>query len=99
MRLSSAAFSNSGDGTGMSVSLGREAQEAGISPRRALTRFPRFGLASLFASACRKHRQAIQRDPTAEDPHHALVNGEKPKSVQKSLARTATVLVKPKTRE
>jgi hypothetical protein len=96
-RLSSAAFDNSSDGTGMSVSLGREAEAAGVAPETALQRFPRFGMASITAGTCRTHNQAIQRDPTEDDRHHALVNGDKPKRVQKKMAGAATILVSPST--
>lgn len=94
-RASSAAFSNSSDGTGMSVTLGREAETAGIDARRALGRFPLFGLASVSAGICRTHEQAIQRDPTVDDHHHALVNGDKPRRIQRALAKAATLLVRP----
>jgi hypothetical protein len=79
----------------MSVTLGREAEEAGISPLRALMRFPGFALASLAAGSCRRQHQAIERAPTDRDPHHALVNGAKPKPVQKALSRSARFLVLP----
>lgn len=94
-RASSAAFTDSSDGTGMSVTLGREARAAGMDPRLALQRFPRFGLASVAAGVCRAHDQAIQRDPTKDDPHHALVNGDKPKRVQRALAKAAHLLIRP----
>ncbi|HVS09685.1 MAG TPA: hypothetical protein VMS76_07400, partial [Planctomycetota bacterium] len=95
MRLSSAAFDNSSDGTGMSVTLGGEAEEAGITPERALARHPGFGLASFHAGACRQHRQSIERNPTSEDPHHALVNGDKPKAVRRALSKVASMLIAP----
>ena len=95
MRASSAAFNNSNDGTGMSVSLAREAQAAGVTAAMALDHFPTFGLASLTAGVCRGHRQTIERDPTHDDRHHALVNGEKPKSVRNALTRAAIIVIAP----
>lgn len=94
-RVSSAAMTDSSDGTGMSVTLGREAQAAGVTPALALSRHPGLGLASLLAGECRRQSQILARDPTPDDPHHALVEGEKPKAVQRALARAATLLVWP----
>lgn len=91
-RLSSAAFENSPDGTGTSVTLGREARAAGVTPVRALARFPGYRLVSVTAGACRAVEQAIARDPTEEDPHHALVEGRKTKSTRRELARAAAFL-------
>ncbi len=88
-RVSSAAFDNSSDGSGTSVTLGREAQEAGVTPRKALERYPDCRLASVSAGHCRRSGQAIVRDPTEEDRHHALVEGPKTKSVRRELARAA----------
>jgi hypothetical protein len=95
-RVSSAAFDNSRDGSGMSVSLGREAQAAGVDPSLALQRFPGFGMASVTAGECRKLEQWIERDPTRADPYHALVNGCKPKRVQRELAKAAKLLIRPR---
>lgn len=94
-RPSSAVFQNSSDGSGMSVSLGREAQEAGISPARALADYPGFGLAQLTAGECRAHHQTMQRDPTDADPHHALVSGDKKRATSRALGRLAVWVVLP----
>ncbi len=88
-RPSSAAFENSSDGSGMSVTLGREARADGVTPQVVLKRFPRCRIASLTAGQCRDHKQKIARDPTKEDPHHALVNGTKTKSTRKAFATLA----------
>ena len=79
----------------MSVTLGREAGDAGIDARRALGRFPGFGMASLSARTCRTHEQEIQRDPTEDDAHHALVDGEKPRRIQRALAQASALIVRP----
>jgi hypothetical protein len=94
-RISTAAFENSSDGTGMSVSLGREAAAEGIDPALALKRYPGFGMASITAGICRAHNQGIERDPTEEDRHHAVVNGVKTKSTRKALAKIARLLILP----
>lgn len=93
--VTSAAFDNSDDGSGMSVTLGRESEAAGFTPQAALERFPGYGLASLPAGCCRQHGQTLQRDPTPEDAHHALVNGQKTKGIRRKLAKAATLVVKP----
>jgi len=79
----------------MSVTLGRDAQAAGVTPAFVIDRFPGFGLASVSAGECRRHAQELVRDPTEEDPHHALVNGGKPHSVRKALHRAALILIIP----
>lgn len=94
-RPSSAAFVNSSDGTGMSVTLGPEAENANVSPLEALRGFAGFALASLPVVVCRMHDQTLERAPTSDDPHHALVDGEKPRSVRRALCRAASWAVPP----
>jgi hypothetical protein len=89
--ISSAAFQNSPDGSPMSVTLGRDCQ----SHERAIGRHLGYGLASLTAGLVRGHRQVVCRDPQPEDAAHALVEGDKPRSVRKALARAAVLLVAP----
>jgi len=91
-RLSTAAFENSPDGTGTSVTLGRDAQIAGVTPRKILERFPERRLASVAAGVCRANKQILVRDPEPEDPHHALIDGEKPKSVRRALSNAASLI-------
>lgn len=95
-RLSSAAFDNSSDGSGMSVTLAREAREAGVTPARELAPFPGLGLAELSAGVCRVHDQWLEREPVEQNLFHALVNGAKPKRVQKALARAAQLVIEPR---
>lgn len=98
-RVSSAAFENSSDGSGMSTSLGRDAEAAGTTPQRALKNYQDLGMASVTAASCRSQKQTIQRDPTPDDPHHALVNGDKSKrSIRRALANAARILIMPPSR-
>ncbi len=96
-RPSSAAFSNSSDGSGMSVVLGRDAQEAGRSPTSILRSQLEFGVVSLQAGICRRLRQIVARDPQEYEPHHAVVEGHKPQSARTAFAESAMVLIPPRT--
>ena len=56
-----------------------------------------FGLASCnvgFLKAC-SPEQSTSMDPTNDDPYHALVVGEKKKSLKNKIAKHANVLIEP----
>jgi hypothetical protein len=96
VRISSAAFiDDREDGDPMSVVLGRELLEAGREPQSALGIHTNFGIASIPARVARECNQVIFRDPTDDEPAHAKVAGDKPKSVQKKLARAASWVIAP----
>ncbi|MCC6680638.1 MAG: hypothetical protein IT445_07020 [Phycisphaeraceae bacterium] len=95
MKVSSAAFTDSSDGSGMSVHLAELVRNSGGDERDVLANYAGCGLASFKASVARKHGQGIYRHPRPEDPSHAEVFGPKPRSVQRALAKECVVLIEP----
>ena len=87
-RPASCAFSDSSDGSAMSVTLGTEAAAAGVSARDCLRRRTHFVATFGFpVAAARDLGQGVHRDPTELDPHHALVFGPKPKRFQRAIVK------------
>src|SRR5437763_8809051 len=68
-RPESWAFSDDPDGEPMSVALA----DIAVNPQAALAGLQGFALASITAGLARECQQFIVRDPTPEDPAHALV--------------------------
>ena len=91
VRLTSEAFQNSSDGSPMSVVL---AKEHG-NPEAVLEGHEGYSLASITACLARENCQGIARDPTQENPAHALVFGKKTEATSKKLARGAEWVVPP----
>lgn len=89
-RLSSAAFSNSSDGSGTSVFLSSE-----VSMDRILEGYERLGVAVLTAGAARAAQQGVRRVPLEEIPGHAQIEGKKSLSVRRRLADACEVRKKP----
>ncbi len=79
----------------MSVVLGDEVLAAGRDPASVLTGHDGFALAAIPAAVVRSCGQGVMRDPMPGEPHHALVYGYKPKSVQRRFAREATWVIPP----
>ena len=82
VRPSSAAFRD----PSLSVLLARD-----DNPDRALTgwRERGFGLAAIRAGLARSHRQTVCREPTPQDPSHAIVEGKKKRVCDDILALAA----------
>lgn len=89
-RLSSAAFSNSSDGSGTSVFLSSE-----VSMDRILEGYERLGVAVLTAGAARAAQQGVRRVPLEEIPGHAQIEGRKSPSVRRRLAAACEVKKEP----
>lgn len=90
-RPSKAAFEDDGDGSPMSVVL---ASEAG-PPESALAEHPGYALSAITAGLARACGQLIVRDPTPEEPAHAVVVGRKTDSIKRRFAREARWVVPP----
>ena len=85
----------------LSVTLENDLLEGGDSHQTLIENFDGFGLARLSAGTPRNldnYPQKICRNPTDEDAHHALIVGNKPKSVKKALVKNCEVVVQPKTK-
>ena len=96
LRPSSAAFEDSDENSPMSVHLAEVIRRARIAPEILLLgKAYGTGLASIKVRTFRQDGQSIVRDPTADDPSHALICGPKPGSVRKKWAREAVWVIEP----
>lgn len=95
LRVSSAAFDNSEDGTPTSVHLADVASSIGRGPADILQRFVGYGLASLTSGQARGCGQAVGRDPLPDDPTHGFIAGPKPRSVKKRLSSACVWVIPP----
>lgn len=94
-RPTSDAFQNHRNGSPMSVVLGQEVLDADRTAESVLTGHDGFGLVSFAAGLAREKKQGVMRKPLPEEPAHAEVFGEKPKSVQRALAKGSEWIVPP----
>lgn len=95
LRVSSAAFDNSDDGTPTSVHLAEVASAVGLRPADILQRYDGYGMASLTAGQARGCGQAVGPDALPDDPTHGYIAGPKPKSVKRRLAAAAVWVISP----
>ncbi|MBZ0168327.1 MAG: hypothetical protein K8F29_02645 [Kofleriaceae bacterium] len=79
-RPTSAAFKD----PEMSVDVARV-----TTPQRVLSEYSSHGLASITAGYARSLEQDVFHDPVENNPAHAIVKGNKPPRIAKSLARSA----------
>jgi hypothetical protein len=79
----------------MSVVLAEVLEDAGRPLSDALAAHEGFALVAFSAGDARSCGQAIERDPTPEEPAHGLVCGSKTKAVKKRLARASRWIVRP----
>ncbi|HMQ14583.1 MAG TPA: hypothetical protein PKC49_01295 [Phycisphaerae bacterium] len=91
LRVSSAAFENSPDGSPTSILIA----EAVFTTRRGPEDVVHegYGLASLTAGQARQCGQAVARDPLPNEPAHGLLVGPKTKSIRKRLAAAAAWVI------
>jgi hypothetical protein len=94
-RISRAAFTDSTDGTSMSVVIGEVVVSSGRDPQSVIGGREGFSLAAITAGLARTLGQGVVRRPLPEEPAHAEVFGKKTRSVQRSLAKAATWIVAP----
>ncbi|HUY33644.1 MAG TPA: hypothetical protein VMV69_12915 [Pirellulales bacterium] len=96
VRPSSAAFMDDPDNSPMSVLLGDEVLSSGRTAESIIANLEGFALAEFTASAVRECGQLVVRDPTDEEPAHALVVGDKKKrSIRRRIAENAKWLIPP----
>src|SRR3954453_17204354 len=81
-RPSSAAFDNDPDGGPMSVVLAEVLLASGRKAGDFLHGHDDYGLTAIMSGLARACGQGVVRDPLPEEPAHALVAGQKPKTVQ-----------------
>lgn len=92
-RPSSAAFTDSSDGSPMSVVLGQEVFAADRRPESVLFGHEDHALASFTTGVARANGQGVERSPQPDEPAHGGVFGPKPKRVQRALAKSATWVI------
>ena len=95
VRVSSAAFDNSPDGSPTSVLLADVVRETGRTARDVIAGFAGFALSSITAGEARSCRQGVARDPLPNEPAHAHLFGQKTKAVKRCLAQHAKWVVEP----
>jgi hypothetical protein len=89
-RISSAAFSPSSDGSGVSVNIEDEMQRRGISPADLLALPPNaVGVAFVSAAQVRAEQLDVNRQPLPDDPSHGNITGNVTGAKRKRLARAA----------
>ena len=94
-RVTSAAFSDSPDGSPLSVLLADVVAATDRGPADILATFEGYCLASFTAGAARELGQGVARTPTGEEVAHASVFGRKTDSVRRNLAKAARWIVAP----
>ena len=95
LRVSSAAFDNSNDGSPTSVLLAEIVEATDRAPSDVLTGFEGYGLAAVTAGQARGCQQGVARDPLPEEPAHAFVFGKKTKRAKRCLAKKAKWVIWP----
>lgn len=90
-RVTSAAFTNSNDGSYMSVVIGEEE----ITAERVLGSNLEFGLVTFTAEFARSLDQRIIRKPVNGEPLHGEVCGKKTKPIQKKFAQNCRWIFTP----
>lgn len=94
-RPSSVSFENHQNGSPMSVVLERLLESEGRTPQDVLTDHDGFALAAITVLLARDCGQGVVRAPLPEEPAHAEVFGEKPKSVKRKLAKGSVWVIPP----
>jgi hypothetical protein len=95
IRISSAAFDDSRDGTPMSVLLADIVAQTRQKPEEVLAGFAGYGLAAITAGAVRVCKQGVMPTPEPDEPAHASVFGPKTGSTKKGMAKAARLLIYP----
>ncbi len=95
LRVSSAAFDNSPDGSPTSVLLAYLVRETGRTAEDVITRFDSYALASITAGEARDCKQGVVHDADPNEPAHAYVFGQKTKAYKRCLARSAQWVISP----
>lgn len=85
-RVSSAAFTNSSDGSGMSVSIEIILERHGLGVEAVLQGYNGFGLVALGAGFVRGHGQVIVKKPVPDDLSHGEVIGDKTRATRRAFA-------------
>ena len=94
VRISSAAFDDSPDGSPMSVLISDVVAETQRTAATVIAAYPGYGLAEITAGAVRNCRQGVMRTPELGDDAHASVFGAKTKGNKRAMAKAAIFLIR-----
>jgi hypothetical protein len=95
VRISSAAFDDSRDGTPLSALIADVVSQTGRTPAQVLAEFSGYGLAAISAGAVRACKQGVAPAAEPDEPAHAYVFGPKTGSAKKGMAKAARLLIAP----
>lgn len=95
LRVSSAAFNDSRDGSPLSVQLADVVTESGRTAEDVLAAYPGYTMAAITAGNARSNKQGVARTPTPDEPAHASVFGKKTGAVKSGLAKSARWVIPP----
>jgi len=95
VRVSSAAFDNSPDGSPTSVLLADTVRETDRTAENVIAGLGGYALASITAGQARDCKQGVARNPLPNEPAHAYVFGQKTKALKRCLARHAEWVISP----
>lgn len=93
MRVSSAAFDDSRDGSPLSVLLADVVAQTHRGPREVLFGFAGYALATIGAGTARGFGQGIARTPEPDEPAHASIFGPKTGKNKRGMAKAAKWVV------
>jgi hypothetical protein len=94
-RVSSAAYTDSKDGSPTSVSLEQTLIQHKLPIELLLHGYQDYSLAAITMGFARTIGQGVQRDPQPNDPSHALLFGNKTDMVRRKLAKNSAWIVAP----
>ena len=95
LRVSSAAFDDSRDGSPLSVLLAEVIAQTQRTKQDVMAGYERYALAAITAQTARACGQGIARTPEPDEPAHASVFGQKTQSNKRKMAKAATWVIEP----
>ena len=95
LRVSSAAFDDSKDGTPLSALLAEIVAQTGRTAQHVLAGYDGYALAAIAAGVARHHAQGIAKTPEPDEPAHVSVFGPKTTSNKRGMAKVATWVIAP----
>ncbi|MCY3820356.1 MAG: hypothetical protein OXH52_13495 [Gammaproteobacteria bacterium] len=98
LEVSSAAFTNPSDGSGMSVVIRSALIAGGGCIEEVLAGYEGFGLVSIQVASVREQNQMVVRKPLPENPAHGEVIGQKTRGVRRALKQSAKLIIQPRSK-
>lgn len=95
MRVSSAAFDDSSDGSPLSVLLADVVIQTNRNAQDIVAKYEGYALAAIDAGLVRKNGQGVAATPEPDEPAHGSVFGSKTKANKRGMAKAAVWVIKP----